>query len=155
MNDWNAPCDGCITCALRCTAGIKISEFEYTRIVEELRSQEASAVRKVLAQEKHLIWFEEIRYEACLFLNTETRLCLIYPARPLICRLFGRVKHLPCPAGWVPADFDARDILQAYAAQPLKTFQEWMGITGVFNFDDLLGGKDVLPCYDISEEMAP
>ena len=134
-------CNGCTDCAMRCTAGITISQHEYTRIVEELRGQDYLRVRKVLDQDKRLPWFEEISYTACLFFDVETRFCLIYPARPLICRLFGRVKHLPCPIDAVPADRNADHLLAVYTRQPLMTFQAWMAASGVFNFDDLLGKR--------------
>ena len=142
-------CDGCTACAMRCTAGITLSEYEYTRILEELRSQDHLRVRKVLEQDKQLRWFEETCYTACLFLDVTTRLCLIYPARPLVCRLFGRVKHLPCPTGAVPADIDADRILEGYTHEPRLTFQEWMAAFGIFNFDDLLGGQVEVPSYEL------
>lgn len=149
MDNWDAVCDGCTTCSMRCTAEIKISEFEYTRIVEELRTLPRQQVRKVLEQSKELPWFEETTYTACLFLDVNTRLCLIYPARPLVCRLFGRVKHLPCPEGKVPSDFDAEHLIEAYYSQPLRTFQEWMMWNGVFNFADLLGGWGNDRCFEV------
>ncbi len=139
MNDFSAICDGCSECAMRCTDGIKISEFEFQRIVEELRDMAPAYIFKVLQQDKEREWFEDVTYTACLFLDIETMRCLVYAARPLICRLFGRVKHLPCPIARVPADLDARRILQAYASQPLATFQQWMMRGEFFNFNDLLG----------------
>jgi len=123
---------------MRCTDGIKISEFEYTRIVEELRMQDQRLVRRVLHQQKEQAWGEET-YLACLFQDISTHLCLIYAARPLVCRLFGRVKHLPCPAGKVAADLDAGHVIEAYYAQPLQTFQQWMMHFGHFSFAALLG----------------
>lgn len=127
---------------MRCTAGIRISEDEYTRIVAVLRAQKPSYARAVLEQPKELPWFEAITYTACLFLDIDTRLCLIYPARPLICRLFGHIAHLPCPTGQAPADPGADARLAAYTRQPLKTFQEWMAGHGVGKPDDLLTATD-------------
>jgi Fe-S-cluster containining protein len=37
--------------------------------------------------------------EICVFLNRETRLCMIYPVRPLICRYFGVVRGMNCKHG--------------------------------------------------------
>ncbi len=125
---------------MRCTDGIVISAFELQRIRAYLRELPPAQVLRVLAQEKRHPWGEEASYTACLFLDVETERCLVYPARPLICRLFGRVRHLPCPAGLVPADLDADRILEAYAAQPRGTFQHWMARHGVFSVTDLLGG---------------
>ncbi|OPZ82588.1 MAG: Flagellin N-methylase [bacterium ADurb.Bin429] len=139
MTDADAPCNGCTRCAMRCTDGIAISEFEFTRIREYLRALPPAQALRVLEQEKRRPWSEEASYTACLFLDVETDLCLVYPARPLICRLFGRVRHLPCPIERIPAVLDADRVLDAYTAQPLGTFQHWMARHGVFNFTDLLG----------------
>jgi uncharacterized protein len=38
----------------------------------------------------------------CQFLSADRR-CTAYAARPLICRLFGAVRHMPCPFGCKPA----------------------------------------------------
>ena len=40
----------------------------------------------------------------CPYLTKE-RLCSIYPARPLICRLWGVVENLKCPHGCVPSRY--------------------------------------------------
>lgn len=149
MTERDIPCNGCTICAMRCTAGIRMSNAEYTHIVEELRNQNQRFIRRVLNQEKELFWFEEITYTACLFLDIETRLCAIYPARPLICRLFGHVAHLPCPIEKVPVSLDADELLTAYTSQPLHTFQEWMMINNIFNFEDLLGTPYEPPIYEV------
>jgi hypothetical protein len=86
-----------------------------------------------------LPWFQEITYTACLFLDVDSRRCLVYPARPLVCRLFGQVWHLPCPIAPAPAERDVRELLAAYTSQPLHTFQEWMMAAGLFNFETLIG----------------
>jgi Fe-S-cluster containining protein len=138
MSDPADACDGCTACFMRCTDGIKISEIEYTRIVEELRTQPPGRVLKVLEQSKKQHWCEGITYTACLLLDVDRRLCLVYPARPLVCRLFGRVQHLPCPEGRIAVDLDARRVIQAYVTQRLQTFQEWMVTRGVFDFVALL-----------------
>lgn len=119
-----------------------MSELEFLRIIEVLRELPRRKVRRVLEQSKHRFWFEEITYVACLFLENETDRCLIYPVRPLICRIFGRVKHLPCPIEHCPTDIDARDLLRSYSELPLHTFQQWMIRHYMFNFDDLLGIKE-------------
>lgn len=139
MADQDSPCYGCVGCSMRCTAGVRMSEFEFLRIVETLRSLDPDEVHRVLSQAKETHWFEGTYYTACLFLDLPTQLCLIYPARPLICRLFGTVRHLPCPLGRIPADLDANRILPDYHKQQLATFQQWMMGCKIFNFDDLLG----------------
>ncbi|MHB9132037.1 MAG: YkgJ family cysteine cluster protein [Armatimonadota bacterium] len=149
MSDWDTVCDGCTGCAMRCTDNIRLSEFEYTRIIEELHALDPRTARRVLEQSKTRIWFEETTYTACLFHDVDSGFCLIYPARPLVCRVFGRVRHLPCPENKVPADLDVARVLQAYTAQPLRTFQEWMMLFNIFNFTDLLGTPDEPPSYEI------
>ncbi|MHB9025905.1 MAG: YkgJ family cysteine cluster protein [Armatimonadota bacterium] len=136
--NWEQTCDGCTACAMRCTDGINISEVEFFRMLDELRGGDLQQARRVLEQEKETPWFEGASYQACLFLDFHTQRCLVYPARPLICRLFGRVAHLPCPIEKVPADLEASHILEAYTSQPLQTFQQWMMAHEIFNFADLL-----------------
>jgi hypothetical protein len=149
MSTPDALCNGCTRCAMRCTDGIRISEFEYTRIVDTLRALDPAEALRVLEQDKERAWDEDATYTACLFLDQPTALCLVYPARPLVCRLFGRVAHLPCPVGRVPADLDAARVLDAYTRQPLQTFQQWMAQHGVFNFPDLLGAPYSPDRYEI------
>jgi hypothetical protein len=151
-DEWDKICDGCTACALRCTDGIKISESEFFRILDELRAGDLRQARRVLEQEKDVPWFEGISYRACLFLDRHTNLCLIYPARPLVCRLFGRVPHLPCPTEKVPSDLDADRVITAYTRQPLQTFQQWMMAHNVFNFDDLLDDEAGPERYEIKAE---
>lgn len=132
-------CDGCTACAQRCIAGIQISEFEYTRIVEYLRAHDPQLVRRTLEEPKERPWAAGVMVTACLFHDLRAARCLIAPVRPLVCRLFGHVPHLPCPRGVIAPDRDATHILDAYTQQPLQTFQAWMIADGCFNFDDLLG----------------
>jgi|GEM_PF-3457022 Fe-S-cluster containining protein len=33
----------------------------------------------------------------CVFLDRETKKCVIYPHRPPVCRQYGRIPALPCP----------------------------------------------------------
>lgn len=150
MTDSLAACDGCTGCAMRCTDQVKLSEYEYARIVETLRALDAAHAHRVLNQPKALPWFEEVTYTACLFLDVKTQLCLVYPARPLICRLFGLMRHLPCPLERVTETYpNGVALLDAYTRQPLMTFQEWMAANGVFNFDDLLGEPYRFPCIEL------
>jgi len=107
MIDTPAPCDGCTGCALRCTAGIPVTRAEYLAIRRALQDVPAAPRRAVLCQPKDAPWSDGVSYRACLLLDVATQRCLVYPARPRICRLFGRVRHLPCPLGRVPADLEA------------------------------------------------
>jgi hypothetical protein len=122
---------------MRCIDGIAMTEAEFLAIVEWLRALPVAQVRRVLTQEKRRPWFEETTYLACLFIDTDTDLCLIYPARPLICRLFGRIAHLPCPIERAPADGDP-SLLIADPDQPRRTLQQWMTQHGIFDLLELL-----------------
>ncbi len=134
---------------MRCIDGIRISEFEYERIIAELHTRAPHEVIRVLEQNKEVHWFEGISYHACLFFDRLSQHCLIYPARPLVCRLFGRVPHLPCPVERMPADLDAGRVLAAYTQQPLYTFQDWMALSGIFNAATLLEAPVAPPRYRV------
>ena len=68
---------------------------------------------------------------ACEFRDVELGRCLVYPARPLICRLFGHVEWLPCPIFKVEKTVPgAVSLMQAYAGEPRKTFAEWAAAEG-------------------------
>lgn len=122
---------------MRCTDGITMTEAEFLAIVALLGTLPPTRARRVLDQSKERPWFEDTTYRACLFIDVDTDLCLIYPARPLICRLFGRVPHLPCPSERAPADGDARRLADDPDA-PRRTFTEWMTRHGVYDVCDLL-----------------
>ncbi len=47
-------------------------------------------------------------YEYCPYLENNT--CLIYPVRPLICRLMGITELLPCPEGCEPAELLPKEV---------------------------------------------
>ncbi len=63
----------------------------------------------------------------CEFSAPDSRLCLIYPVRPLVCRLFGIVEWLPCPRGRIPTLVqDGPRIMEKYRRYPRRSFREWM-----------------------------
>lgn len=135
------PCDGCHECGLRCMAGIQLTKEEFERIVACLREQDPYQVIRVLEQEKHVVWFEDIETEQCVFYDVTKRRCLIYPARPLICRLFGRVEWLPCPLEKpLPLLHDGLGIIQRYARERRMTFAEWCHTEGLFDLTKLVRG---------------
>lgn len=112
---------------------------EYRDIVAFLREVDPALRAAVLNQDKVLQWFEDITYTACLFLDTRARLCMIYPVRPLVCRMFGSARHLPCPLGKKPATYNPRYVLESYTRLPRRTFQQWMMLDTTFDFAKLLG----------------
>lgn len=133
------PCDGCHECGLRCAAGVQMTRPEFDRIVGHLRGVDAGQAMRVLEQEKRVVWFEDIATEACLFYDVTKRGCIVYPARPLVCRLFGRVEWMPCPLGrklrLIP---NALELIQEYAEEERATFAEWCMESGMFDFRQLL-----------------
>ena len=129
------PYDGCHECGLRCTAGIQMTRQEFAQIVKCLQAQDARQVTRVLEQEKRVPWFEDIETEQCLFYDVTKRRCIAYPARPLICRLFGMVEWLPCPLGKpLPMLKDGLGVIQAYAEERRATFAEWCAEEGLYDF---------------------
>lgn len=122
-----SPCHGCDHCGTRCTAGIQVLRSEYEAVLAELARLPAEEVARVLGQEKRLpIPGTDEQYTACEFRDVELGRCLVYPARPLICRLFGHVEWLPCPIFKVEKTVPgAVSLMQAYAGEPRKTFAEW------------------------------
>jgi hypothetical protein len=152
MSDWRYPglpkeeqggnpCDGCHECGMRCTSGIHMTEPEFAAIVEHLGSLEPRRVVRVLEQDKRVHWFEDVWQDACVFYDVANRGCLIYPVRPLICHLFGRVEWLPCPLQKpLPLLSRGLEIIQAYSYERRATFAEWCMAQGIFDLRRLARG---------------
>ncbi|MGD9498142.1 MAG: YkgJ family cysteine cluster protein [Armatimonadota bacterium] len=113
------PCSGCTDCAARCAGGLQMTRTEF------------EAIRTYLGAGG---WFPRVRRQAqmaapCEFQREDAPWCLIYPVRPLICRLFGLVVWLPCPTGRVPVLVaDGPEIMRAYAAFDRRTYREWLRV---------------------------
>ncbi len=151
MADWGYPrrrrpptnpqdaCEGCHQCGLRCTAGVQMAEDEFARIVDHLKTCDPGKALRVLEQDKTVAWFEDITVQGCLFCDVVRGSCLVYPVRPLVCRLFGRVEWLPCPLGKRLSQVHGGvDLMQTYARQRRATFQEWCAERGIFDFRKLI-----------------
>jgi Fe-S-cluster containining protein len=68
----------------------------------------------------------EATFTYCPFHDTEDGMCLIYPVRPTVCRLFGHTKWLPCPieaVGHYPEN--SPELWNAYRQFERKTWKEW------------------------------
>lgn len=62
----------------------------------------------------------------CPFKDPRASSCVIYPVRPLICRLFGIVECLPCPIGRVPVLVaDGAEIMREYSQFELHAYRQW------------------------------
>jgi Fe-S-cluster containining protein len=117
-----------------------MSQDEFERILEHLRKSDPAKVAPVLNQDKHRVWFEDITSEACLFQDVVSKQCVIYPARPLICRLFGRVEWLPCPLEReLPQLHESVKLMQTYARLRRATFPEWCAEAGIFDPSQVVG----------------
>ena len=124
-------CDGCDRCGDRCVSGYPISLWEYRRIRAYLAAQDPDERERVARQEKRLPWpgMPEFDYEACRFRDAERNRCGIYPVRPLVCRLFGHVEWLPCPAGIIDdAAPEGIALMEWYGRRDLHTYEEWFAI---------------------------
>lgn len=123
------PCDGCDGCGLRCAAGVPLTREEYDAVRRYIASApDREYIQRVAAQDKTVDLGDGVTVQMCRYRDMERGLCAIYPARPLICRLFGFLPWLPCPIEKVPQTVrpdDAVALMAAYAQQPRKTFEEW------------------------------
>jgi hypothetical protein len=122
-----SPCNGCDACGMRCTAGVPMHEWEYRAIEVELAVLPPEEVARVLGQEKRLpIPGTEEGYDACRFRDVERGRCLIYRARPTVCRLFGHVEWLPCPIGKIQRPVDGGvALMRSYSKEVRHTYEEW------------------------------
>lgn len=116
-----------------------MAEDEFARIVDHLKTCDPGKALRVLEQDKTVAWFEDITVQGCLFCDVVRGSCLVYPVRPLVCRLFGRVEWLPCPLGKRLSQVHGGvDLMQTYARQRRATFQEWCAERGIFDFRKLI-----------------
>ncbi len=112
-----AQCHGCEKCATRCMGNLAITRTEYEAIREYLGGPLFTPT---------LRWQGEMA-APCEFSDPDGPRCLIYPVRPLICRLFGMVEWLPCPTGDVPTLVeDGPQIMEQYRKFERRSFREWM-----------------------------
>jgi len=112
-----ADCVGCEGCAGRCMGSLAITRTEFEAIREFLGG---AIYHPTLRRSGEMA-------AACEFSDPDGPRCLVYPVRPLICRLFGVVEWLPCPRGRVPTLVpDGPQIMQQYRRFERKSFREWM-----------------------------
>ncbi|MGC9317294.1 MAG: YkgJ family cysteine cluster protein [Armatimonadota bacterium] len=112
-----AECNGCHGCASRCVGNLRITRTEFDAIRDYLGGgmyfPTVRTSREMLAP--------------CEFSEPDGPHCVIYPVRPLICRLFGIVPWLPCPLGRaLPTVPDAAEIMQQYQQFERRSFREWL-----------------------------
>lgn len=124
-------CNGCDACGLRCAAGIPASEQEWATLQQHLRDltqPERDAIARVEAQDKTIDLGDGVTVQMCRYRDMEAGRCVVYAARPLVCRLLGHVEWMPCPIEKVPRPIstpDALALMQSYAQFDRRTFEEW------------------------------
>ena len=78
----------CYTVPVFFSEYIFMVDYIYTRIPNSLRQQ-----LMYLGQNYHARWDDATKNFRCSFFSEANGLCLIYPARPYICRLYGHQVH--------------------------------------------------------------
>jgi len=111
-------CIGCTACADKCAGAFGMWHEEFVR----MRAAAEAAGIEPQPLEAGDEW------SACPMLDPQTRLCLVYLARPLVCRAFGLVPWLPCPTGRARGvdERTAQTIMADYASRPRKTYWQWL-----------------------------
>jgi len=116
----NADCFGCDGCARRCSGNLRITRTEFEAIRDYL---DGGGWLPVIRRPNDMV-------APCEFQEPGGTRCIIYPVRPLICRLFGLVEWLPCPHGRVRAQVaDGPEIAAAYAGFERHSYREWLRVT--------------------------
>jgi Fe-S-cluster containining protein len=130
-------CNGCNGCRHRCLDGFMVTREEYTAAMAYLQTLPDEPKDRILTQNKVFPWpgseeenlDTEATFTYCRFHNTEDGMCLIYPVRPTVCRLFGHTKWLPCPIEAVTNYPDnSPELWNAYRQFERKTWEEWSKI---------------------------
>jgi Fe-S-cluster containining protein len=124
-------CNGCTACALRCAADVPASRDEWDALqayIAQASEEEQAHIAHVQAQDKTVSLGDDVTVQMCRYWDAETQHCVVYPVRPLACRLLGHVEWMPCPIEKVPAPIpteNALRLMRAYARFDRRTFAEW------------------------------
>jgi hypothetical protein len=123
-------CDGCNGCRHRCLDGFTVTQAEWQAAQDYLATLPDTVKHPILEQPKTFPWpgddSGEATFTYCRFHDTETGMCLIYPVRPTVCRLFGHTEWLPCPMDAVPHIPEGSATLwNTYRTYERRTWDEW------------------------------
>ena len=118
-------CHGCTDCARRCAGAVPMLAGEYQAICQCLDDHCQPIPPEPVRQPEQMM-------PPCRFLDQQSRLCSIYPVRPLICRLFGLVEWLPCPTGKRSVVVsDGLELMRRYAELGPRPFSYWHQQPGI------------------------
>lgn len=78
----------CSSCTAECCGPVRLTTAVYDRIVAYLKS--------LPLEERHRLAKQKRSSSVCRFVDTETFRCSVYPVRPEVCKLFGRVPGMVC-----------------------------------------------------------
>ena len=124
-------CSGCDMCGLRCADDVPCTHDEWQdlqRFIADLSPEAKAELDTVMAQNKSVDLGDDVSVSLCKFRDMEKGRCMVYPARPLVCRLLGHVEWMPCPIEKVPSRIntqDALELMKSYAQFERRTFTEW------------------------------
>lgn len=126
-------CSGCDACGLRCAAGVPAARHEWDALQAYLAGrteEERRKIERVERQDKSVDLGDGVTVQMCRYRDMEANRCVVYPARPLVCRLLGHVEWMPCPIEKVPHILPtpmALELMQEYSQTERRTFEEWGG----------------------------
>ena len=124
-------CNGCDQCGLRCAEGVPATRAEWETLQDYLAGAseaERAYIAQVEAQDKTVDLGDDVMVRMCRYRDMDRGRCVVYPARPLVCRLLGHVEWMPCPIEKVPQVIptpDALALMRSYAKYERHTFEEW------------------------------
>lgn len=124
-----SPCCGCDQCGLRCEAGVRMTRMEFLAVRRFIETAPNRAqIEAVTRQDRTVDLGDGVTVTMCRYRDMHAGRCMVYPARPLICRLLGHVEWMPCPiqkVSKIAATPDALQLMQEYARHDRRTFEEW------------------------------
>lgn len=124
-------CHGCDACGLRCAAGVPSTMDEWKGIqdyIASLAAEDQARIKQITAQDKTVELGDDVTVQMCRYRDMEHGGCVVYPARPLVCRVLGHVEWMPCPIEKIPQPIPTQDalaLMRSYATFERRTFEEW------------------------------
>jgi Fe-S-cluster containining protein len=124
-------CSGCDMCGLRCADDVPCTAEEWGHLqsyIASLSQEAREELATVMAQDKTVDLGDDVKVSLCQYRDMVGGRCMVYPARPLVCRLLGHVEWMPCPIEKVPTRInteDAVELMKSYAQFERRRFIEW------------------------------